>query len=234
MDQSTPATASFCPRCGTSVGANDRFCRGCALDLTAAAVPADPAAAEPAPRAGWADEPAYQSVPGAPAAPAPFAYAAPAAEPAAAPAAAAKPGGNTGKIVAAVLAVAVIVVVVLVLSGVLKTPLTTHAVSGTFVIKGDTTSISVSGGTCSGDGGYSDIQPGQPLTVKDEKGTILDATTLGTGSGTAFTGCTFDFTVHVPDAAQFYVFTMGRRGDVTFSHADMVANGWTVGLSIGK
>ena len=68
---------------------------------------------------------------------------------------------------------------------------------------------------------------------KDEKGAVLDASTLGAGVGSSYAGCTFAFTMDVPDTAASYVFTVGQRRDVTVSHADMAANGWAVRLLFG-
>ncbi len=230
MDQSAPAPTSFCPRCGTAVAPDDRFCRSCAFDLRAAAPPAE--GVPPAAPSAWGGEPPSQSWPAgsAPGGPA----AAPAAGPAVAPAAPAAGGGRPGVAVAVTLvaAIAVLAAAAAIASGAIRTPLTTHTVAGTFDLRGDPSSITVTGDTCAGAGGYGDVRAGEPVTVKDEKGTILDATSLGAGKGSAY-DCVFPFTVTVPDSAQFYTFTIGRRGDVTNSHADMVASGWTMGLTLG-
>ena len=91
---------------------------------------------------------------------------------------------------------------------------------------------------CAGSGGYSDVQEGMGITVKDESGKILATGTLGKGAlGPGFSEtnpiCRFLFTItNVPDTATFYSVEAGRRGATTYSHEDMVANNWTVALQI--
>lgn len=111
-----------------------------------------------------------------------------------------------------------------------------HRITGTLELA-DTSAygngILAVGGSCWGTGGYSDITAGATVTLTDEAGTILASTSLGEGSGTASL-CTFDFTLEgVPDTAKFYSVQVSRRGQVTNSHADMVADGWTFALTLG-
>jgi hypothetical protein len=94
--------------------------------------------------------------------------------------------------------------------------------------------ISASGGTCQGTGGYSDIGPGSSVILKDETGTVIGSTFLGTGTGTS-TDCTFTFSMpNVPDTAKFYVITVSHRGDISKSHAELAANGWAFYLTMGS
>jgi hypothetical protein len=87
--------------------------------------------------------------------------------------------------------------------------------------------------SCSGGaGGYSDIGPGQPVTVKDENGKILASTVLP-DTGSSVFGCVWTMQVLVPGDAQQYGIEMGRRGTVTFSHDKLVADHWKAELSIG-
>jgi hypothetical protein len=90
------------------------------------------------------------------------------------------------------------------------------------------------GSDCSGgDGGYSDIAPGMPVTVADEKGTILASTTIPeTGEDLGF-GCIWTLRVAVPDDAAQYSIEGGRRGAVTYSHQELQAQHWQVSLGIG-
>lgn len=111
----------------------------------------------------------------------------------------------------------------------------THTVKGTFTLT-DTdvpSSISSAGGTCYGTGGYSDMKPGASVLLKDESGTVLSSTTLGIGIGGG-SMCIFTFTLqNVPDTAKFYVVSVSHRGEVSNSHAEMDADGWTYSLSMG-
>jgi hypothetical protein len=112
-----------------------------------------------------------------------------------------------------------------------------HSLTGTIDLSDTVTAYSDGnthyGTTCSGAGGYSDIKAGMPVTVKDESGKILGATSLGTGTGGA-TLCTFAFTIAGVGDATIYSVEAGRRGAVSYPKADLEANGWTVGLTIGS
>ena len=102
---------------------------------------------------------------------------------------------------------------------------------------GDTFSvIQITGTTCRGKDGYSDLGPGMPVTVKDENGKLLGATSLGpatlVGTGTGGSAfCRFSFNVMV-DPAQIYSIEPGRRGAVSYPRHELEANGWRVGLII--
>jgi hypothetical protein len=93
------------------------------------------------------------------------------------------------------------------------------------------------GGNCSdgGSGGYSDINPGTPVTVKDETGKIVASTELpdtGKDNGES-TGCIWTMHVTVPTDAKQYAVEVGRRGAVTYSHDKLVAAHWTTETSLG-
>lgn len=111
-----------------------------------------------------------------------------------------------------------------------------RALEGTFTLHDKDLSggIDASGDNCEGSGPYSDLGPGTPVTLKDETGKILGSAFLGTGSGLAIQ-CTWTFTFEkVPTSAKFYSFEVGGRGAITYSNADMVTSGWTVGGTIGE
>ena len=88
-----------------------------------------------------------------------------------------------------------------------------------------------SGGT----GNLADIQPGMPVRVTDENGTVVASTTLpdtgaSVGSGA---GCTWSMDVSVPDGVTQYGVEVGSRGTVTFSHEKLDSAGWTASVSLG-
>lgn len=92
------------------------------------------------------------------------------------------------------------------------------------------------GGSCAtgGFGGYGDIGPGQPVTVKDETGKVLASTTLpdsGEDAGAGM-GCTWTMHVVVPDDAEQYGVEVGRRGTVTYSRDEIARNDWVVETGI--
>lgn len=98
------------------------------------------------------------------------------------------------------------------------------------------TSGSGTSATCTGSGGYSDIQPGLPVTIKDEVGKIIGTTSLGSGSpGTDyFSGCTMSFSFDAVPDANIYSVEAGRRGAVSYTKAQLEGNGWKVAMFIGK
>lgn len=68
-------------------------------------------------------------------------------------------------------------------------------VTGTFTLYDSSyygSGIAAYGGTCTGDGGYSDIGPGTDVVVKDGSGAVIATTALGSGSGTS-SRCEFSF-----------------------------------------
>jgi hypothetical protein len=201
----------FCTRCGTAAAPEATFCGKCGAPLPAAAVSA----------AGPMPEPGYPPM---------MAGYVPAAAPAA---------HHKGR--ALVIAGAIILIAILalgggyVLLGAGGHP--THQVAGTFVLT-DTSiyskGITAYGTICEGTGGYSDLSAGVSVILKDENDKTIAATSLGTGTGNSLI-CTFHFTLpDVPDNATFYNIQISHRGTVSFSHADMVKNDWTIELSMGS
>ncbi|OBB04491.1 hypothetical protein A5664_07300 [Mycolicibacterium fortuitum] len=99
-------------------------------------------------------------------------------------------------------------------------------VTGTFVLTDNSGAEGiVSDGTkCQGANGYADVNAGTPVTVKNGKGEVLAATTLGPGkSGNA--NCTFTFTVALTEGQDRYVLSVGRRGEFSYSFEQLVAKG---------
>lgn len=85
---------------------------------------------------------------------------------------------------------------------------------------------------CIGRGGYSDIEPGAQIVIKDESGDIIATSRLERDPNSVVGGCTFIFIAEVPDA-RFYTFTLGRRGDITYSRDEIERMGWAPALGIG-
>jgi hypothetical protein len=111
-----------------------------------------------------------------------------------------------------------------------------HDIVGTFVLmntENSASAIAVTSSDCRGGGGYSDIAPGTPVTVRDETGKLLASSSLGVGTGTV-TRCTFTFTLKGVPEVSFYSVEVGRRGQISNSLADMQANGWRFGLTLGS
>jgi Protein of unknown function (DUF732) len=99
-------------------------------------------------------------------------------------------------------------------------------ITGTFILSDNAGvgGIESDGTTCQGANGYSDVNPGTIVTLKNGKGEILATTTLGSGkSGSA--NCTFTFTLPVTEGQERYVLSVGHRGEFSYSFEQLVAKG---------
>ncbi len=99
-------------------------------------------------------------------------------------------------------------------------------VTGTFILSDNAgvDGIASDGTTCQGANGYSDVNPGTIVTVKNGKGDVLATTTLGPGKGSA-ASCTFSFSVPLTEGEDRYVLSVGRRGEFSYSFEQLVAKG---------
>ena len=79
-------------------------------------------------------------------------------------------------------------------------------------------------------GGYRDIVDGTPLLVEDGTGAVLATSHLERGRVT-LRGCTFTYTVEVPDV-EFYRITISHRGALTYSRSDLEAQNWRVATGL--
>ena len=106
-----------------------------------------------------------------------------------------------------------------------------QTITGSFVLRG---SGETTGTTCAGTGGYSDIRTGVNVVVKDGTGKVIGTGTLldDPDADTVFGRCSYVFSVPVTDA-DFYSVEVGRRGALTYSRAELEAQGWTVGFTLG-
>lgn len=202
-------SGEFCPRCGTPRTASFRFCRRCQFDYDTLGEQGGPA---PVP------EPTPEAIAAAPPVPA---------------SAGSRRGWVALGVVIFVAIVAAAAFIGLSSSGALAPR---HSVTGTFTLQdtdAEFPSITTSGSTCRGTGGYGDVSPGQPVTLRDGDGKILGATTLGSGVGSV-SRCVFSFGLDNIREAPFYSIEVGRRGEISYSLADMKAKGWEIGLVLGE
>jgi hypothetical protein len=87
------------------------------------------------------------------------------------------------------------------------------------------------GDTCSAGDGYSDIAPGATVTIGGATGQSVAVTALSAGRVAASGSCEFDFSVSVPDQANYTV-TIGHRGTTTWSKAQATSSaGITLSLT---
>jgi len=87
---------------------------------------------------------------------------------------------------------------------------------------------------CYGYEGYDDIKTGTQVTVADQGGTLIGTGSLGRGVlNEDRTRCTFPFIIHgLPDAT-FYAIEVSRRGELTYSAAEMEQMDWRVAFTLG-
>lgn len=119
------------------------------------------------------------------------------------------------------------------------TTVPTHSLSGTLTLKDEVNEFS--GKPCTGSRGYSDIQEGAQVTVKDEANMLLAVGRLGPGTTrearrtqfTAYSYCQFSFAIpSIPDRP-FYQVEVSHRGALSYQRDDLESRSWTVDLSIG-
>ncbi len=115
--------------------------------------------------------------------------------------------------------------------------LETATITGSFTLNDDSPStyspsIDVDGSDCEGTGGYSDVNAGTPVIVKNGKGEILTTTYLEQGRGGRYM-CTFGITFEITEGQDRYVVNVGRRGELSFSFAELKSNGVSLVLGGG-
>jgi hypothetical protein len=107
-----------------------------------------------------------------------------------------------------------------------------YTMIGTFTLGPSSSFI---GGTdfCRGTGAYDDIKAGAEVTVKDESGKIIGTSQLTDQPiRVPEDKCVLDFKVTSLPVADSYSIAVGRRGAITYSHADMQKAKWVVDLIV--
>lgn len=77
--------------------------------------------------------------------------------------------------------------------------------------------FSVTGKSCEGTGGYSDLAPGASVTIHDASGKVIATGTLGKGVGASGIGCILQWRISNVPKSNFYGVEISHRGTVTFS-----------------
>lgn len=107
-------------------------------------------------------------------------------------------------------------------------------VTGTFTLVG---SWSVYSGysldkNCNASGGYSDIGSSTQVILKNKEGLEVTRTDLGMFPIIDLSGdrrCTWTFRLDVPEGEEYYVLSVGRRGEMKFSFEEMKSISLTLG-----
>jgi hypothetical protein len=131
-----------------------------------------------------------------------------------------------------------------------------ETISGTFTLF-DIGGINGSPTSCSGEGGYSDVDAGMPVTIRDGDGTIVGSTSTRNATQSELVAslvddgddtsedeaedliesldgsfCTLVFEAEVDDA-EFYEVEVGTRGSLSFRKSELEDENWNVGFTLG-
>jgi hypothetical protein len=109
-----------------------------------------------------------------------------------------------------------------------------HTIRGSITLY-DSDNSADADSSCSGSGGYDDLDSGGSVTVTDEHGDVIGSSNLKPGTGDEIGGCVFKFSVSGVRDAKFYTVSAGNndRGGPRYSKHDMESADWNVDLSIG-
>jgi len=87
---------------------------------------------------------------------------------------------------------------------------------------------------CTPQAGYSDIAAGAPVVVRDQAGATVGSGSLSSGAAEpSRRGCAFHFSVNSLPVASSYTVTVGQRGGLPYSYADLKNSGWNVTMGLG-
>jgi hypothetical protein len=111
-----------------------------------------------------------------------------------------------------------------------RAPAATFTLTGSFSLYG---SSDISGGSCQGSGGYSDIADGASVTVYDAAGKVDAVGEITKPHSLDGLGCAFSIVVSkVPNGEDFYQIEVTHRGKVTVTADDAKAG--RVALTLGN
>ena len=92
---------------------------------------------------------------------------------------------------------------------------------------------------CRPDGGFSDMRRGAQVVIKNDMGTVVASSRLGTGvaepprlgaSTTSF--CVFPFEVTSVPTEKFYSVEIGNRSEIVYSFEDLQSAAWQIDLTL--
>ena len=87
---------------------------------------------------------------------------------------------------------------------------------------------------CQPQPGYADITAGAPVVVRNERGATVATGSLSPGTAEpSKRGCVFHFTIRPLPVAASYVVSVGQRGGLPYSYADLKTAGWRVTMGLG-
>jgi len=93
-------------------------------------------------------------------------------------------------------------------------------------------SVETNGSSCYTSGGYSDVNSGTNVTVKNGDGKLLGVTDLSSGVTVGSYMCKFSFELEV-SKSDFYSFDIGNRDEVSYAKEELEDKGWNLELTLG-
>jgi len=109
-----------------------------------------------------------------------------------------------------------------------------HTVTGSIELHSSSSSYLSEGESCSGVGGYSDMNEGAQVTLRNGKDESLAIGQLGSGVyDSTSRACVFKYTLTNVPKEDFYRVQVSHRGELEYSYDDMQANGWDIQSTLG-
>jgi hypothetical protein len=93
-------------------------------------------------------------------------------------------------------------------------------------------SVETNGSSCYTSGGYSDVNSGTNVSVKNGDGKLLGVTDLSSGVTVGSYRCKFSFELEV-SKSDFYSFDIGNRDEVSYSKDELESKDWNLELTLG-
>jgi hypothetical protein len=104
--------------------------------------------------------------------------------------------------------------------------------AGTMLVYAD---FQTDGDACVGTRQYADVREGFQLTIEGPERSVLGTAQLRPGVTDRVAGaCAFAFSFTDLRVVGRYFVVAGNRGELEFTHADLVAADWTIELELGK
>jgi hypothetical protein len=99
----------------------------------------------------------------------------------------------------------------------------------------DLVDLDTSAHDCRGSGPYADVRTGTPVTLTDDRGTVLATAELEAPHAFGDAGCIYPFRLaHVPTTRGSYVVTLPHGDTLVSSRAALEAADWTLRLSLDR
>jgi hypothetical protein len=93
-------------------------------------------------------------------------------------------------------------------------------------------SVVVSGGSCYTKGGYSDVNSGTDVVVRNGDGKVLAITQLLPGTPVGSYSCKFSYVLELSNS-DFYAVHIGKRDDVNYTKLELEERNWILNLTLG-